>query len=170
MSNETVKVSYHCAWQIHYPLVFRVKYRQVLLDSEVTHIIKKTASGIAHRYFIEIEATGCEKDYIHLLCGAHPKVAPAGTVQIFKDITARQKFRDKPSVKKELWAGELWADGYCVATVGERANWNTVKKYLKKKGKPETELIQLKLFDWFFDTLQLAAGSFINHEHISTTY
>jgi len=124
-----------------------VKYRKALVDSEVTHIIQETADEIAERYPIEMEPIGCDRDHIHLLCGAHPKVAPGRIVQIFMSITAREIFRRKPSVKKELWGGEFWTDGYYVATVGERANWDTVEKYIKKQGKPKTELKRLKLFD-----------------------
>jgi putative transposase len=147
MSNEKVRKGYHCAWQIHYHIVFPVKYRKALLDSEVTNIIQETAVGIAERYSIEMEAIGCGKDHIHVLCGAHPKVALGKIVQIFKSITAREIFRRKPSVRKELWGGEFWTDGYYVATVGERANWDTVAKYVAKQGKPRTDLRQLKLFD-----------------------
>ena len=147
MADEKVRKGYHCAWQIHYHIVFPVKYRKTLLDSAVTNIIQETAEGIAERYPIEMEAIGCDKDHIHLLCGAHPKVAPGTIVQIFKSITAREIFRRKPSVKKELWGGEFWTDGYYVATVGERANWDTVEKYVRKQGKPSIELRQLRLFD-----------------------
>ena len=147
MSNEKVKKGYHCAWQIHYHIVFPVKYRKALLDPEVAIIIQETAEGIAERHSIEMEAIGCDKDHIHLLCGSHPKVAPGRIVQIFKSITAREIFRRKPSLKKELWGGEFWTDGYYVATVGERANWDTVEKYVRKQGKPTSELRHLKLFD-----------------------
>jgi len=147
MSNETVRKGYHCAWQIHYHIVFPVKYRKVVLDWEVTKIIQETSEELAERYPIEMEAIGYDKDHIHLLCGAHPKVAPGRIVPIFKSITAREIFRRKPSVKKELWGGEFWTDGYYVATVGERANWDTVEKYIRRQGKPKTELKQLKLFD-----------------------
>ena len=147
MSNYTVKRGYHCAWQIHYHLVFPVKYRKALLDDEVTQIIEETAQGISERYEIEMEAIGTDKDHIHLLCGAHPKIAPGRIVQIFKSITAREIFMRKPSVKKELWGGAFWTDGYYVATVGERGNWDVVEKYILKQGKPKTELRQLKLFN-----------------------
>ena len=60
---------------------------------------------------------------------------------------AREVFRRKPSVKKELWGGEFWSDGYYVATVGERANWEIVESYVQKQGQPETSLKQLKLFE-----------------------
>jgi putative transposase len=141
-----VKKGYHCAWQIHYHIVFPVKYRKALLDKEVVQIIKQTALGIQERYAIEIEAMGMDKDHIHILCGAHPKVSPGQIVQIFKSITGREIFRGKPSVKKELWGGEFWTDGYYVATVGERANWATVERYIREQGKPKEELKQLELF------------------------
>ena len=146
MSKETVRKGYHCAWQIHYHIVFPVKYRKALLDFEVQEIIKQTASGISERYAIEMEAIGCDKDHIHLLCGAHPKLAPGRIVQIFKSITAREIYRRKPALKKELWGGEFWTDGYYVATVGERGDWDTVEKYVQKQGKPKAELRQLKMF------------------------
>ena len=147
MTNDTVRKGYHCVWQIHYHIVFPVKYRKALLDEEVTEIIQQTAEGIAERYAIEMEAIGCDKDHIHLLCGTHPKVAPSKIVQIFKSITAREIFNRKPSIKKELWGGEFWTDGYYVATVGERGNWDTVEQYVQKQGKPKAELQQLKLFE-----------------------
>ena len=146
MSNDTVRKGYHCVWQIHYHIVFPVKYRKALLDDEVAKIIQQTAEGISERYAIEMEAIGCDKDHIHLLCGAHPKVAPSKIVQIFKSITAREIFSRKPSIKKELWGGAFWTDGYYVATVGERGNWDTVEKYVQKQGKPKAELQQLKMF------------------------
>ena len=147
MTSNNVHKGYHCAWQIHYHIVFPVKYRKALIDEEVTDIITETASGIIERYAIEMEALGCDRDHIHLLCGAHPKIAPGRIVQIFKSITAREIFHRKPSVKKALWGGEFWTDGYYVATVGERANWDTVEKYVKKQGKAKSDVKQLKLFE-----------------------
>lgn len=143
---EEVTKGYHCACQIHYHIVFPVKYRKALLDEEVVVIIMETAQGISERYAIEMEGIGCDKDHIHLLCSSHPKVSPGQIVRIFKSITAREIFRRKPSVKSELWGGEFWTDGYYVATVGERGNWRTVESYVKKQGKPVDDLRQLKLF------------------------
>src|SRR6185437_9505696 len=74
----------HCAWQIHYHIVFPVKYRRSLLDEMVTTIIQETAAEIAERFPIEMEAIGTDQNHIHLLCSAHPKVAPGRIVQIMK--------------------------------------------------------------------------------------
>jgi len=141
-----VRKGYYCAWQIHYHIVFPVKYRKALLDEEVIEIIRETVVGIEDRYEIEIEAMGMDRDHIHLLCGAHPKMSAGQIVQVFKSITAREIFRRKPSVKRELWGGEFWTDGYYVATVGERANWDTIERYVRRQGKPTDELVQLKLW------------------------
>ena len=123
-----------------------MKYRKALLDKEVVEIIRETAGGIQERYEIEIEALGMDKDHIHLLCGGHPKISPGQIVRIFKSITAREIFKGKPAVKKELWGGEFWTDGYYVATVGEKANWGSVEKYIQKQGRPREELKQLQLW------------------------
>jgi len=73
----------------NYHIVFPVKYRKTLLDEEVKKNIIETATGIEERHAIEMEAIiGCDKDQIHLLCSAHPKIAPGAIVRIFKSITA----------------------------------------------------------------------------------
>ena len=143
---DEVRKGAHCAWQIHYHLVFPVKYRKALLDEAVTAIIEETAAEIAARFPIEMEAIGTDKNHIHLLCSAHPKMALGRIVQIFKRITAREIFRRKPAVKRVLWGGEFWTDGYYVATVGERANWQTVERYVQRQGQPCEDLRQLRMF------------------------
>ena len=51
-------------------MVFPEKYRKDLLGTEVRNIIQETAEGIAEQYAISMEAIGCDKDHIHLLCGS----------------------------------------------------------------------------------------------------
>ena len=109
-------------------------------------IIQETVAEIAERFPIEMEAIGTDKNHLHLLCSAHPKVAPGRIVQIFKSITAREIFRRKPAVKRVLWGGEFWTDGYYVVTVGERANWQTVERYVHRQGQPQENLRQLRMF------------------------
>ena len=100
MGKGEVQKGYHCAWQIHYHLVFPVKYRKALLDKMVIKIIEETAEGIQERYAIEMEALGMDKNHIHLLSSAHPKISPGEIVRIFKSITAREIFRRYPEIKK----------------------------------------------------------------------
>jgi len=103
MEESRVKKISHCAWQTHYHIVFPVKYRKALLDEKVERIIVVATRGIDERYDIEFEQIGCDRDHIHILRAAHPKVAPGQIVRVFKSLMAQEIFRVKPSVKKELW-------------------------------------------------------------------
>ena len=114
-------------------MVFPVKYRRALLDEAVGKIIVETAAEISERYDIEFERIGCDRDHIHLLCSAHPKVAPGQIVRVFKSITAREIFRRKPSVKKALWGGEFWTKGYFVNTVGRHGNEEAIRNYVREQ-------------------------------------
>ena len=84
MSKGEVQKGYHCAWQIYYHIVFPVKYRKALLDKMVIKIIEETAYGIQERYSIEMKALGMDKNHIHLLLSAHPKISPREIVRILK--------------------------------------------------------------------------------------
>jgi putative transposase len=145
-SNQGVRKASHCAWQIHYHIVFPVKYRKALLDDEVERIIVETAQAISERYDIEFEQIGCDGNHIHLLCSSHPKLAPGQIVRVFKSLTAKEIFRRKPEVKRALWGGQFWTDGYYVATVGEGGGWKVVEKYVRNQGQPRESLRQLCLF------------------------
>ena len=146
VSESTVQKASHGVWQIHYHIVFPVKYRKALLEDDVGEIISEVARGLAERYDMEFERLGCDRNHIHLLCSAHPKIAPGQIVRVFKSITGRELFRRKPALKKELWGGEFWSDGYYVGTVGEGGNWQVVERYVQTQGKPPEELRQLALF------------------------
>ncbi len=86
-------------------------------------IIKETARSIEERYPIEMEALGKDRNHIHVLCAAHPQIAPGRIVQRIKSVTAREIFRRQLVLRRDLWGVEFWSAGYYAATVGERANW-----------------------------------------------
>jgi len=139
-----VKKSNHCAYQTHYHLVFPVKYRKALLRPEIEKAIVDISRDIGERYEIECEQIGCDKNHIHILCSFHPKYSIGEVIRKFKSITAREIFMRFPSIKKELWGGEFWSDGYYAATVGEGGNWGIVRRYVRNQGKnPDAEQLRL---------------------------
>ncbi len=140
----TLKREYHCVHQSHYHIVFPVKYRKPLLSEPIVQHIKTIAYQISDRYELDIEELGCDHNHIHLLCSFHPKYAGGQIVRLFKSITARELFQKFPELKKELWGGEFWSDGYYLSTIGERGSLQTLQHYVKNQGiKPED--IQLRL-------------------------
>ena len=136
----------HNVHDTHYHIVFPVKYRKALLTPAVAGAIAETAKAIEERYDIEFEKIGTDGDHIHLLCSFHPKYSGATVVGRFKSITARELFRRFPQLRKELWGGEFWSDGYYLATVGTRGDWSTVERYVANQGKTMGKPHQLTLW------------------------
>ena|GEM_PF-3164281 len=56
------------------------------------------------------------------------------SVMVIKSITAREIFCLCPHVKKQLWGGEFWSDGYFASSVGRHGDENTIKDYVKGQG------------------------------------
>jgi putative transposase len=70
---------------------------------------------------------------------APPRFAPARVMEIIKGVTAREMFLKFPELRGEMWAGEMWARGYYVGTVGDRVTTEAVRHYIKTQvaGLPE---------------------------------
>jgi putative transposase len=130
----TVTKSNHCAYDTHYHLVFPVKYRKALLDEAATACIAATLREIELRYDLVIEQMGDDKNHIHLLVSFHPKYSIGEVVRKLKSITARELFKELPQLRKDLWGGEFWTDGYYASTVGTGSNWRVVERYVKNQG------------------------------------
>ena len=141
----TVKKTYHNIYDTHYHIVFPVKYRKALLQNEIPLAIARLAEEIALRYDLEFEKIGYDQDHIHILLNFPPKWSGSDIVRMFKSITARELFKQFPLLKKELWGGEFWSDGFYFATVSERGNWKAVEQYVANQGKTMGAAYQLRL-------------------------
>jgi putative transposase len=140
-----LKRSSHCVYSTHYHLVFTVKYRKALLRGEIERSLYDISHEFAERYEFETEKLGADIDHVHLLCSFHPKYAIGQTVNLYKNVTAKQLFRRHPELRTELWGGEFWTDAYYAATVGERGNWKVVEQYIENQGKKPAD-VNLRLF------------------------
>jgi putative transposase len=141
----------HCVYKIRYHMVTAVKYRKVLLNKEVEECIRVTMQGITERYEISIDEMGFDQNHIHIFCGGKPTVSPMQILNIIKSLTARKVFEKFPRLRKdELWGGEFWSDGKYIGTVGESANEETIKEYIRNQSIDKSEMErrtgQLKLF------------------------
>ena len=72
---------------------------------------------IAEEYRFSIDMMEVMPDHVHIFVGVPPKCSPARVVQIVKSSSASETFNKFPNMRKQLWAGELWNDGYFVRSV-----------------------------------------------------
>ena len=120
-----------------YHHVCPAKYRKVVFEKEVDEILRETCVEIEKRYEIKFLEIGTDNDHVHFLIQSVPTYSAKKIIQSVKSITAREIFERMPEVKKELWGGELWTDGYYVSTVGQRGNEETIRRYVQEQGKEE---------------------------------
>ena len=142
----TVRTTEHNAYQIHYHFVTPIKYRKAIFgSSDREQTLYQICKEIEERYSIEFEQLGIDTNHVHYLLSATPKFSPLNIIQIIKSITARELFKKHPDLRKELWGGELWTDGFFIATTGEGGNRDMIREYVKNQG---IKSDQLKLFDF----------------------
>ena len=102
-----------------YHFVCPAKYRRAVIDETVDRVLKEVCLAIADRYQIEFLEIGADRDHVHFLVQSVPTYSPTKIITMIKSLTAREVFERVPSVKKQLWGGEFWADGYYVVLVGK---------------------------------------------------
>lgn len=119
---------------IMYHFVSPAKYRKVIFSEEVDKSIKEICLEITKRYEIIFLEIGTDKDHVHFLVQSVPKLSPSEIVRIIKSITAKQIFMRHPEVKKKLWGGNLWSEGFFVSTVGKSGNEDVISSYVKNQG------------------------------------
>ena len=117
-----------------YHFVCPAKYRKLIFDAEVDIILKNVCLEISKRYEIIFLEIGTDRDHVHFLVQSVPTYSPSKIVQIVKSITAREIFKNLPSVKKELWGGEFWTDGYFISSVGQHGTETIIKEYMREQG------------------------------------
>ena len=127
-----------------YHLVCAVKYRRNVLSVTVTDTIVNVCLEITEKYGIEFIEIGTDKNHIHYLIQAPPKYSPTQIVTMIKSMTARMVFKINPEVKKKLWGGEFWSDGYWMVTVSQNGTEKVIREYVKNQGNQQYETAHKK--------------------------
>ena len=139
----------HNVTVLMYHLVFPAKYRRAVFDEAVEHKLKDICLAIEKRYEVKFLEIGTDEDHVHFLVQSVPMYSVKKIVQMLKSLTAREIFCCCPEVKKRLWGGEFWSDGYFASTVGKHGDEQMIAKYVKGQGQNYQKLHsdhQLTLF------------------------
>jgi REP element-mobilizing transposase RayT len=126
----------------------------VVFDKDVDKEIREVCIEIEKRYQVKFLEIGIDKDHVHFLVQSVPTYSVTKIVTIIKSITAREVFKKCLHVKKQLWGGEFWTDGYFVNTVSKFGDESTISKYVREQGVEKDYIIlhKAKQLDLFSDT------------------
>ena len=118
-----------------YHFVCPAKYRKAIFSEAVIKTLVETCKEISERYEIYFLEIGTDNDHVHFLIQSVPKLSPTKIITTVKSITAKRIFLENPEVKKALWGGELWTDGFFVNTVSKQGNEDVIAKYVRNQSK-----------------------------------
>ncbi|ACP21017.1 hypothetical protein Aasi_1907 [Candidatus Amoebophilus asiaticus 5a2] len=130
-------------------MVLPAKYRRVVFDKEVDEALKEICIKIEERYQIKFLEIGTDKDHVYMLVQSVPTYSITKLVTLIKSLTAREIFKLCRQVKKQLWGGEFWSDGYFATTVGKHGDEKMIARYVQNQGNTYEMLYesrQLRLF------------------------
>ena len=135
----------HAVYDTKYHLVWAPKYRKWIKREDIREKVKEIFGEVAERHEYEIEEVNVAPDHVHIFLSFPPRYSIVHVVGVLKSISAAEVFKKFPEVKKELWGGEFWEDGYFARTVGDKVTADLIKRYIKYH-RDEIHAKQLKLF------------------------
>jgi putative transposase len=107
-----LKRTSHAVYDTKYHLVWTPKYRKWILRSDIRERVKEIFEEISEDFDFEIDAVEITKDHIHLFLSFPPRYSISKVVGILKSISASKVFQEFPEVRRQLWGGEFWEDGF----------------------------------------------------------
>ena len=134
----------HTAYDTAYHLVWSPKYRKGLLTGELAKRVEELFQQIAEANDITVEEMEVSVDHVHIFCSFPPRYSISQVVGRLKSTSARAVFKEFPWVKRRLWGGELWENGYFARTVGDKVTAEVIRQYIRRH--KEESGPQLKLF------------------------
>jgi putative transposase len=141
----TIRRTAHAVYDTKYHLVWTPKYRKWIKREDIRDKAKEIFLEVSEHYGFEIQEMRVALDHVHIFLSFPPRYLIAKVVGMLKSISASEIFEKFPEVKKELWGGEFWEDGYFARTVGDKVTADLIRRYIKYHH-DEIQGKQLKLF------------------------
>jgi putative transposase len=135
----------HAVYETKYHLVWAPKYRKWIRQEHIRAKVEEVFLDVAEHHGFEIEEMRVAPDHVHIFLSFPPRYSISQVVGMLKSISASEIFERYSEVKKQLWGGEFWEEGYFVRTVGDKVTADLMKRYIRYH-RDETHGKQLKLF------------------------
>jgi len=122
----------HSKYLLQYHIVFVVKYRLKIIDQ---FPIKDICSQLSINDDYTIKVMEVDKDHIHLLVQAGPKISPLYIVKKLKGKSTIILWKNYSQILTRYFWEEhtFWSDGYFVSTIGNVSE-QTLQKYINEQG------------------------------------
>ena len=100
---------------------------------DVRAYVTRPFQAIGEEFGFWIHKLAIEDDHVHVFPEFPRKYAIARVVRILKSISASRAFARFPQLRRKLWSGELWEDGYAARTVGDKVTSDLIRRHIKRR-------------------------------------
>lgn len=128
----------HSVFLMHYHLILVVKYRQKVIDEEISNRLKEIFERIQPKYNITRQEWNYDKDHIHVLFKGNPNTEISKFINAYKSASSRLIKKEYPQIRKQLWKEYFWSRSFCLLTSGG-APIEVIKKYIEQQGGRKNE-------------------------------
>ena len=109
----------HCAYRLHYHIVFVTKYRRKCLTAEMLESLTAIVGRLGEQWQCHLIECNGESDHVHLLLETQPTTPLTKLVNNLKTVSSRLLRRDFGAhLQKCLRQPVLWSRSYCLITCG----------------------------------------------------
>lgn len=127
----------HSIFNLKIHLIVVVAYRRKMISSLIMQTLRETITEVCESFSVNVLEFSGEMDHVHLLLEIVPTIRISDLVRTIKCVTSR-RVREKHwyEIKSKLWGKRFWTRSYCVLSVGDGANTETIKKYIQNQCSP----------------------------------
>ena len=126
----------HSVFLLHYHLIMCVKYRNKVIDDEISIRLKEIFVRIAPTYNITLEEWNHDVDHVHILFRGQPNTEISKFINAYKSASSRIIKKEFPVIRKFLWKEMFWSQSFCLLTTGG-ATVDIIRQYIQSQGKKD---------------------------------
>ena len=124
----------HSVFILHYHLIMCIKYRNKVIDDNISNRLKEIFEKIAPAYNITLEEWNHDTDHVHILFKGQPNTEISKFINAYKSASSRLIKKEFPQIRKSLWKEMFWSQSFCLLTTGG-ATADIIRQYIMSQGK-----------------------------------
>lgn len=124
----------HSVFILHYHLIMCIKYRNKVIDNNISNRLKEIFEFIAPKYNIVLEEWNHDADHVHILFKGQPNTEISKFINAYKSASSRLIKKEYPEIRKSLWKEMFWSQSYCLISTGG-VTVDIIRQYIQSQGR-----------------------------------
>lgn len=124
----------HSVFILHYHLIMCIKYRNKVIDNNISNRLKEIFEFIAPKYNIVLEEWNHDADHVHIPFKGQPNTEISKFINAYKSASSRLIKKEYPEIRKSLWKEMFWSQSYCLISTGG-VTVDIIKQYIQSQGR-----------------------------------